>query len=70
MRSADDITASVERLEKGDVDAVVTVYPAERNPYFNMVEFDGDAVRLVKRPTPPVVRRQDAPAVYSITHPC
>jgi CMP-N,N'-diacetyllegionaminic acid synthase len=67
MRSADDITGAIERLAEGDVDAVVTIYPAERNPYFNMVEFVGNAVRLVKFPAKPVVRRQDAPIVYSIT---
>jgi CMP-N-acetylneuraminic acid synthetase len=67
LRAPEDITACVEYFSAHDVDAVVTVYEAERNPYFNMVEFDGDHVRLVKQAPAPLVRRQDAPPVYSVS---
>ena len=67
MRRPEDITACVNRCRMGDVDAAVTVYESERNPYFNMVEFDGPLVKLVKVPQRVVTRRQDAPDVFSIT---
>jgi CMP-N-acetylneuraminic acid synthetase len=67
LRVPADITVCIERFRANDVDAVVTVYEAERNPYFNMVEFEADYVKLVKRPERMIVRRQDAPLVYSVT---
>jgi len=67
LRAPEDIAACVEYFSAHDVDAVVTVYEAERNPYFNMVEFDGDRVRLVKQAPAPLVRRQDAQPVYSVS---
>ena len=67
LRMPQDIVACVDYLEAHDLDAVVTVYESERNPYFNMVEFRGERVRLVKQPPSPLVRRQDAPRVYSVS---
>ncbi len=67
LRAPADVDACVERVWRGDVNAAVTVYEPERNPYFNMVEFDGERVRLVKRPPSGAVRRQDAPAVFSVS---
>ncbi len=67
LRAPEDITACVRVLETHpDFDAAVTVYESERNPYFNMVEFDGEQVRLVK-PGLNLVARQAAPAVYSVS---
>ena len=68
LRAPEDITRCIEELQAHEADAAVTVYEAERNPYFNMVEFaDGDYLQLVRRPAAPVVRRQDAPAVFSVS---
>jgi N-acylneuraminate cytidylyltransferase/CMP-N,N'-diacetyllegionaminic acid synthase len=68
LRAPEDVTACIEVLvTHTDLDATITVYEAERNPYFNMVEFDGERVRLVKHPPKPVTRRQDAPHVYSVS---
>ena len=68
LRAPEDITACVDVLVKNPhLDAAVTVYEAERNPYFNMVEFRGELIHLVKRAPNPVVRRQDAPLVYSVS---
>lgn len=67
LRVPQDVTACVDCLCRHEVDAVVTVYEAERSPYFNMVEFDGDCVKLVKTPPRPIVRRQDAPPVFSVS---
>lgn len=49
------------------VDVVITAFPSEKSPYFNMVEESGDGnVRLVKPPSSPVYGRQGAPRVYSM----
>lgn len=50
-----------------DLDGVITVYEADKNPYFNMVEYDEEGyVRLVKQPSNIIARTQDAPKVYSM----
>jgi len=69
LRLPEDVSGAIASLERdATLDALVTVYPAERSPYFNMVEAKGDgSFVLVKRPPEPVLRRQDAPPVFSIT---
>jgi CMP-N-acetylneuraminic acid synthetase len=68
LRVPEDITACIESLAgNSELDALVSVYEAERNPYFNMVELDGQRARLVKQAPQPLVCRQDAPAVYSVS---
>jgi CMP-N-acetylneuraminic acid synthetase len=68
LRVPEDITACIDvLLGYPNLDAAVTVYEAERSPYFNMVEFEGERVRLVKRAPKQLVRRQDAPPVYSVS---
>lgn len=48
-------------------DVVITAFPSEKSPYFNMVEQGADGnVRLVKPPASPVYGRQGAPKVYSM----
>ena len=69
MRHPSDVDRAVDALWHDPLmDAVVTVYPAERNPYFNMVERRPNGYYgVVGKVAPPVVRRQDAPVVYSVT---
>jgi N-acylneuraminate cytidylyltransferase len=68
LRAVEDVDACIELLLNSDADMVMTVRPAERNPYFNMVVLDGGGyARVVMRPERPIYRRQDAPAVYDIT---
>lgn len=69
MRTPQDIEGCVNVLtENPDFDAAVTIYEAERNPYFNMVEYvEGNRVKLVKDAPSGIVCRQDAPPVHSIT---
>jgi CMP-N,N'-diacetyllegionaminic acid synthase len=67
LRASEDIVSCVKVLETHpEFDAAVTVYEADRNPYFNMVEFDGDSVHLVKIGYS-FVARQSAPCVYSVS---
>ncbi len=69
LRTPQDIEGSIKLLLADDkTDVVVTAYDAERNPYFNMVELDdNNYAHIVKKPGSPLVRRQDAPEVYSLT---
>jgi N-acylneuraminate cytidylyltransferase len=67
LREVRDVQVCLERFAAGDVDAVVTVSEAHRNPYFNMVIRDAAGlVRTVVPPPAAVSRRQDAPAVYDL----
>jgi N-acylneuraminate cytidylyltransferase len=68
LRSVDDVEcAIVKRVESG-ADICISVTPASRSPYFNMVKFDESGyVKLVNEPAGQVVRRQDAPDVFDIT---
>jgi CMP-N,N'-diacetyllegionaminic acid synthase len=66
LRAQSDIEACIGLLED-DVDVVITGYPAEKNPYFNMVERRPDgSIGLVKPPAGNVVSRQQAPPVYAM----
>jgi N-acylneuraminate cytidylyltransferase/CMP-N,N'-diacetyllegionaminic acid synthase len=67
LRDIDDIRAVVQMIESSGAGNVITAMPARRSPYFNMVEQDERGlVRLAKSTTPPVVRRQDAPACFDM----
>lgn len=69
FRSVADIEACIACL-RGDrsADVVISVKPAERSPFFNMVKVDGDGyASLVSELPATVQRRQDAPAIYDMT---
>lgn len=71
LRVPADIDACVDRFLAGGTDAVITVTPAARNPYFNMVsKRDDGCVEVVIKPEHPIARRQDAPAVFDIATVC
>ena len=66
LRADQDIEDCLALLAP-EVDVVITAFPSEKSPYFNMVEETADGnVRLVKAPTSPVFGRQGAPRVYSM----
>jgi CMP-N,N'-diacetyllegionaminic acid synthase len=68
LRRPSDIDECVKQLLSGTADLVATAYEADRNPYFNMVELDGSGfAKIVKSPEVPVVCRQAAPPVYSLS---
>lgn len=67
LRDISDIQDAVALLEDQAVSNVITVKPAYRSPYFNMVERSHDGqVRLVKPLDQRVTRRQDAPPCYDM----
>lgn len=69
LKTAADIDAAIAlALNDSTVDVVITGYEPERNPYFNMMEVNSDGfAEIVKKGERPIVRRQDAPEVYSLT---
>jgi N-acylneuraminate cytidylyltransferase len=68
LRDVTDIDRSVERMQQGDVDVVITMTPTRRNPAFNMVRASGNnQVRLVIEDINGVATRQSAPQVFDMT---
>lgn len=67
-RKVEHIDSSIDMMMTNNVDVVITGYKPERNPYFNMMEVDDNNIAtLVKKNEKPIVCRQDAPVVYSLT---
>jgi CMP-N,N'-diacetyllegionaminic acid synthase len=69
LKTADDIDGAIQlALSDTRADVVITGYEPERNPYFNMMELkENGLAEIVKKGKKPIVRRQDAPAVFSLT---
>ncbi len=68
LRNESDVLAALNKLNSSDADICISVSPANRSPYFNMVKVAEDGnVEIVIKPEGAVSRRQDAPEVYDIT---
>ncbi len=68
LRNESDVSSAILALASQKADVCISVTPANRSPYFNMVKQKGDgAVELVNTPKAGVYRRQDAPEVFDIT---
>jgi N-acylneuraminate cytidylyltransferase len=68
LRAVNDIENCLDEYEKGDVDVVITISDAHRNPYFNMVVSDRDGYcSLAASPERAITRRQDAPVVHDMS---
>lgn len=68
LRSVEDVEMCIRLLLESDADIIVTVKPAERSPYFNMVFLDEQSnAGLVIPPDEYIHHRQSAPAVYDMT---
>jgi len=68
LRLPMDIENCLDEFEKSNVDVVITVSEARRNPFFNMIKANKDgSVDLVMRPNKLISRRQDVPPVYDMT---
>lgn len=65
LRSTDDIDAVIALLETPGVTNVITVAPAHRSPYFNLVEQREDGTVGLSKPSS-VVRRQDTPLCFDM----
>ena len=68
LRNIHDIENCLDEFEKGNVDVVITVSNAHRNPYFNMITNDSQGYSsLVIKPKDNIIRRQDTPPVFDVT---
>ena len=68
LRELADVNSCLDCFEKGCADAVITVCPSRRSPYFNMVNIDEErSAKLVLNTEEKTFRRQDTPATYDIT---
>jgi len=69
LKTTGDIDGAIQAaLNDTKTGVVITAYEPERNPYFNMMEVQEDGfAEIVKKSAKPIVRRQDAPPVYSLT---
>jgi CMP-N-acetylneuraminic acid synthetase len=67
IREIRDIQGSVDIFLSKRPKSVFSVTKSRRNPYFNMVEIgENGYAKIVKNPDRPLLRRQDAPAVYDV----
>jgi CMP-N-acetylneuraminic acid synthetase len=66
LRGTQDAQSCLDALDE-NTDVVVTVTPASRSPYFNMVTRDEQGRTKVVLHDPNIRRRQDAPVVYDMT---
>lgn len=68
LRNVSDVEGAISQLESSLADICISVTPASRSPYFNMVKMLGDETcELVIKPKGSLSRRQDAPEVFDIT---
>jgi CMP-N-acetylneuraminic acid synthetase len=70
LRLPEDIDACIDEYERSGADVVITVTPANRSPWFNMVKrgTNGD-IQLVNDDGKEgrIAHRQDAPEVFDVT---
>ncbi len=68
LRDPDDLRNVLAAFVPDETDFVITVTPARRSPYFNMVTVDDrDFARLAANQGSLVTNRQEAPAVFDMT---
>lgn len=68
LRSVKDVETAIEKLQISDADICVSVTPASRSPYFNMVKVgENGTADLIIKSKDAFSRRQDVPEVYDIT---
>ena len=66
LRSVEDIESCIDMLDS-QTDSVITITPASRSPYFNMVVPSKDQGWRIMNETGRYSRRQDVPGVFDIT---
>jgi CMP-N-acetylneuraminic acid synthetase len=67
LRSIQDVNNCIDEFEKGDVDSIITVSEAKRNPHFNMTTNDDKGYSSILINSDSITRRQDAPKVFDMT---
>jgi len=67
LRAVEDVEACIDALTNKGADACITVRPADRNPYFNMVTVTDGWAKTAINGAGRIDRRQDAPPVFDMT---
>lgn len=68
LRSVEDVEGAIKQRQVREADICISVTPANRSPYFNMVKHNEQGyVELLNKIDGVVARRQDAPQVFDIT---
>lgn len=68
LRNETDVISALQKLREKNADICISVTPANRSPYFNMVKIlEDETVEIAITPNGIVSRRQDAPEVFDIT---
>lgn len=68
VRKIEDLENAFKMFKKKKPKNLVTVVPAARNPYFNMLEEVEDGKVIYSKPKKNFTRRQDAPNVYDMNN--
>ena len=68
VRTVEDLEKALKLFKKKNPKNLVTVTPAVRNPYFNMLEESVDGKVQYSKQNQNFKRRQDAPAVYDMNN--
>ncbi|MDB9916147.1 acylneuraminate cytidylyltransferase family protein, partial [Pseudomonadales bacterium] len=66
LRSVEDVRSCLAALDT-ETDMVITVTPATRSPWFNMVKLDAKGMCQLVNDAGQFHRRQDAPEVFDMT---
>ncbi len=66
LRALEDVTRCLDALDT-NIDVVVTMTPAQRSPWFNMVKADALGRLSLLFKSEKIARRQDAPVSYDLT---
>lgn len=67
LRAVADIEGCMTMLKKKDADICVTLSPAARSPWFNMMREDDEGFLRTVIEDRTITRRQDAPACFDLT---
>ena len=70
LRRVSDIRQCLNLAIKKNLDMVFTVSKSSKNPYFNMVELKKNKIKIVKKFSKILRRRQDAPQCFDISTVC
>ncbi len=65
LRSINDIKNAYKKFLKEKKDNLITVNQSRKNPYFNIIEFQREKIKIVKK-YKYISRRQDAPITYDM----
>lgn len=65
LRTVNDIKNAYQKFSKEKKNNLITVNQSRKNPYFNIIEYQGKKLQIVKK-YKYLTRRQDAPITYDM----